>query len=218
MKFSAVLKLGAAALATGALLLPSVGPAQAAPYPPAVSVVYASPYLSGGYVPVSVVGSDLVAGIKVRASYAKRSTTANLDVHSSGTVATAMVKVGNVLPRDAGRYNVSFKLEGAALGGAKPATSQTYTVGKATSIKSFSVKRKSYGLSISGKTAKKTPVKITVKIGSKTYTKTVKSSRSGSFSYKFKKKTSRGTYTVTAQVAKNTKYFSSPVTKTYKRS
>ena len=216
MRFSKLLRFAAVVLAACALLVPGIGQAKAA-YPPSVSVMYASPYLSGGYSWVTVYGQDLVSGLSVKASYGKKSTTATLAVHSGGTIGNATVKVGSLLPSTAGRYAVAFKLQGSALGSADISTTQTYTVGTAISIKSFAVKGTSKGLTITGTAAKNTPVKITVKFGSKTYTKTVKAKSSGKFSYAFKK-TSKGTYTVTAQVAPNKKYFSDPVTATYTRS
>jgi len=217
MKFAAVLRIAAAALATGALLIPTIGPAKAAttyPYPPHVSVLYASPFLSGGYASVSVSGTDLTTGLTVRASSGTKSTVAKLYVDSTRTVGTALVKVSSVISTTAGRYTVYFSLWGASN---TATTTQSYAIGTFISIKSFKVTPKSYGLYIAGKAAKSAPVKITIKFGSKTYTKTVKSSRtSGNFYYRFYK-TSKGTYTVTAKVAPNTKYFSDAVTTSYTR-
>lgn len=210
MKLLATLRFTAAALVTGALLVPASGPAQAAiTYPPQVSTLYASPFLSGGYAAVSVHGDHLTSGIKVRATLGKHSALAPLGVSALGTLGSAVVKVGSLLPSTAQRYVVSFSLEGAAVTGATT-TTQTYTVGKAISIKSFAVKRASYGLAISGKAASRTPVKITIKYGTKTYSRSAKASSSGYFLYKFRK-TAKGTYTVTAKVAPNKKYFSDSV-------
>jgi hypothetical protein len=215
MKFTAVLKLAAAALATGALLVPGIAPAQAATYPPKVSVLYVSPVLSGGYASVGLSGDHLTTGMSVTAVRGTKATSATVHVDSSGTVGSAMVKVSSVLSTTAGRYTVFFTLRGASVTGTV-ATSQTYTVGKQISIKSFSLTRKSYGLYISGKAAKYAPVKITVKFGSRTYAKTVKSSSAGNFHWSFYK-TTKGDYTVTADVASNTKYFSDSVSKSYTR-
>ncbi|MCC6498519.1 MAG: hypothetical protein IT193_19915 [Propionibacteriaceae bacterium] len=215
MKLAAVLRLAAAALLTGALLVPAIGPAKAIPaYPPHVSVLYASPFVSGGYAAVSVSGEFLTSALTVRATRGSRSTVASVSVHSSGTVGTAMVHVGYLLSTTAGRYDVDFELLGVSVDG-DTTTTQTYTVGKAVDIKSFKVVRKSYGIYISGTAAKSTPVKITIlyvgKSYTKTYTKTVYgSSASGYFRYRFYK-TTKGTYTVTAQVAPNKKYFSEPL-------
>jgi hypothetical protein len=120
-----------------------------------------------------------------------------------------------LLSKTAGRYLVDFALQGSSVEGVIT-TTQTYTVGKAVTITSFSVQGKSYGLYISGKTAKKVPVKLTIEFGSKIYKKTVKTSKYGKFYYRFRK-TTDGLYTVTAQVGANKKYFSEPVTETYTR-
>ncbi len=216
MRFAAISRLAAAALATGALLVSGITPAHAATYPPHVSVLYASPVLSGGYAAVGISGDHLTSGLTVRASRSSHKTVAKVSVDSSGTTGTALIKVSSVLSTTAGRYTVNFVLEGASVQGAVT-TTQTYTVGKQISIKSLKVTRKSYGLYISGKAASRTPVKLTIKFGSKTYTRSAKAGSSGSFSYRFHK-TSKGTYTVTAQVSANKKYFSSPVTVTYRRS
>lgn len=215
MKFTAVIKLAATALVTGALLVPGIAPAHAAPYPPKVSMLYASPVLSGGYAAVRLSGDHLTSGMTVKAVRGAKSTVGTVSVDTSGTIGSAKVKVSSVLPATAGRYTVNFYLRGASVTGAV-STSQRYTVGKAISIKSFKVTRKSYGLYISGKAAKYAPVKIAVKFGSKTYTKTVKSRSAGNFYYRFYK-TSKGTYTVKAQVAPNSKYFSDTVSATYRR-
>jgi hypothetical protein len=216
MKFAAVLKVTAAALATGALMVTGIAPASAAAaYPPHVSGLYASPIVTSGYTSVSVSGEYLTAGMTVKATRGSHSAVASVQVDSTGTIGTALVKVKYLLSSTAGRYPIDFTLQGASVTGTV-ATTQTYTVGTAITIKSLTVTRKSYGLYVSGKAAKYTPVKISIKFGSKTYYKTVKASKSGYFSYKFKK-TSKGTYTVTAQVAANTKYFSEPVTVTYDR-
>jgi len=216
MKFSGVLKLAAAALATGALLAPSVAPAQAA-YPPSVSLVYASPYLSGGYASVSVVGQHLTSLVRVKATYGATSTYAGMSAHSGGTTAVGSSKVSAILPTTANRYTVKFLVYGGGVTG-DLTTTQAYIVGKQTTIKSFRASKTSYGLYISGTTAKSAPVKIWVKFGSRTYYKTVKaSSGTGFFSYKFYK-TSKGTYYVSADIAPNTKYFSNTVTTTYRRS
>jgi hypothetical protein len=217
MKFPTPLKLAAAAIATGALLVPGIGPAQAGvTYPPHVSVLYASPLLSGGYASIFVSGTDLTSGMTVQASRGSKMRSASVYVDFAGTTGSALVKVSSLLPKTAGRYSVDFALTGGSLAAAVT-TTQTYTVGKAISIKSLNVTRKSYGLYITGKAAKKTPVKITIEFGSKTYTKTVKARSSGYFSYKFHK-TSKGTYTITAKVASNRKYFSDAVSTTYTRS
>ncbi len=216
MKITAVVKLAATALATGALLVTGISPAQAVTYPPKVSVLFASPVLSAGYASVGLSGSHLTRGMTVTAVRGSKAKSASVHVDSSGTVGSALVKVSSVLPSTAGRYNVSFWLRGASVTGIVT-TSQTYTVGKAISIKYLKVTRKSYGLYISGKAAKSTPVKLSIKFGSKTYTKTVKaSSRTGNFYYSFHK-TTHGTYTIKAQVAANKKYFSDSVSKTYTR-
>ena len=124
--------------------------------------------------------------------------------------------MASLLATTAGRYPVFFRLRGASVE-ANVTTSQTFTVGKSISIKSFKASRKSYGLYLSGTAAKSTPVKLSIKFGSKTYTKTVKgSSHSGYLSYKFKK-TSKGTYTMSAQVTANKKYFSERATTTCRR-
>jgi hypothetical protein len=214
MKFHTVVKFAAAALATGALLVPGIGPAQAATYPPHVSVLYASPFLSGGYASVSVSGTDLPSGMTVWARRGTKVSHASVSVDPTATTGSAAVKVSSLLSKTAGRYTVNFTLLGTSV---NESTTQTYTVGKAISIKSLKVTRKSYGLYITGKAAKSTPVKISIKFGSKTYTHTVKASRSsGNFSYKFHK-TSKGTYTITAKVASNKKYFSDAVSTTYTR-
>jgi len=220
MKFHAALKLAAAALLTGALMVPAIGPAQAVEsYPPHVSALYASPFMnSSGYAAVSVSGEFLTSGMTVRATRASSYTVAAVSVDPTGVIGAALVRVGKVLPTTAGRYGVDFSLMGTSSSSPIATTTQTYTVGKQISIKAFSVKRKSYGLYISGRAAKKTPVKITINFGSKTYTKKVYGSKKvGSFSYRFKK-TTKGTYVVSASVAPNPKYFSETVSITYVRS
>ena len=217
MKIPAALRLAAVALATGALLVPNIGPANAAvTYPPSVSTLYASPFLSGGYASVSVYGNHLTSGLTVKASRGSQSASGTLSVDSSGTIATGMVKVGSLLPSTAGQYSVDFLLKGTDLTGVVT-TTQTYTVGTLISIKSFSVVRKSYGLYISGKAAKYAPVKVKVTFGSKTYGKTVTANSNGYFHYRLYK-TTKGTYVVTAKVAANKKYFSEKVSLTYVRS
>jgi hypothetical protein len=217
MKFPTALKLAAAALATGALLVPGIGPAQAGvSYPPHVSVLYASPFLTDGYASVSVSGTDLTSGLTVLASRGSKSRVADVSVDSTGSTGTALVKVSSLLSKTAGRYTVDFVLQGALVSG-EVATTQTYTVGKAISIMSLKVTGKHYGLYIGGKAARKTPVRLSIEFGSKIYTRTVKARSSSYFSYRFHK-TSKGTYTVTAQVAANTRYFSDPVTVVYTRS
>lgn len=218
MKFPAALRVAAVALATGALLVPSVTPAQAeVSYPPHVSTLYASPFLStGGYASVSASGEYLTAGMTVQANRNSRYTVAGMSVDPTGVLGTAMVNVRSLLPTTAGRYPVDFTLRDPALA-TLASTTQTYTVGKAISIKDFAATRKSYGLYIGGKAAKYTPVKITVNFGLKTYVKTVTANSVGKFHWAFKK-TTKGTYTVTAKVAPNKKYFSESVTLTYVRS
>lgn len=220
MKFAAVLKTAAAVLATGALLVPSVATAQAEPsappsYPPHVSVLYAAPFVAGGYTTVTVRGENLAAGMTVTASRGSKAVSAPVSVYSDGTLGTAMIKVSSVLSTIAGRYTVTFRLTGTGLTGTVT-TTQTYTVGKAINIRGLKVTRKSYGLYISGMAAKYAPVKVTVKFGSRTYGKTVTSSRTGYFFYRLFK-TTKGTYLVTAKVAPNKKYFSDAVSATYTR-
>lgn len=216
MKFASILKLTAAAFVSGALLVPGIGPATAAAtYPPHVSILYASPVLTNGHAAVAVSGDHLTSGMSVKASRGTRSITAAVSVHKDGTVGTADVNVTPLLSTIAGRYTVTFALRGASVTG-NTTTTQTYTVGKAISIKSFKITGTPTGVRVSGKAAKNTPVKITIKFGSKTYTKTVKAGGAGSFAYSLKKKTP-GTYKATAQVAPNKKYFSDVVTATYTR-
>lgn len=209
MKLAAVLKVAAAALATGALLVTGTTPAQAAiTYPPHVSMLYVSPIVSSGYTSVAVYG-DHLAGLTVQASRGAKTVSAPVSIHSDGTIGTALVKVSSVLSTTAGRYDVDFTLLGPSVEG-NVSTTQNFTVGTYTTIRSLKVAKKSYGLYISGYTAKYTPVKITMKITTHTYVKTVKSSSKGYF-YVRLYKTYKGTYDVTAQVSANTKYFSDPV-------
>ncbi len=99
MRFATVVKFATAALAAGALLVPGIGPAQAVTtYPPHVSVLYASPFMSGGYTSVSVTGTDLKSGMTVRASRGSKSVVANVYVNSTGTTGSALVKVGESEP------------------------------------------------------------------------------------------------------------------------
>lgn len=220
MKSRTILRLAASALVTGALLVPAVGPAPAVgynSYPPHVSALYASPFMSGGYAAVAVSGENLPSGMTVLATRSTRATVAEVSVDASGMAGAALVKVGSVLPRTAGRYTINFTLLGSTLVPA-PATDQTYTVGRQIEIKSLTVHRRSYGLYIHGKAARRTPVRISVTFGSKVYGATVTSSTQGYFHYRFKKTRAKGTYTVTAQVAPNSKYFSDPVSFIYVRS
>ena len=77
MKFASVLKLTAAAFVSGALLVPSIGPAMAAAtYPPHVSILYASPVLTNGHAAVAVAGDHLTSGMSVKASRGTHSATA----------------------------------------------------------------------------------------------------------------------------------------------
>ncbi len=220
MRFPTVVRLAAVALLSGALLLPSSTPAAASTgetYPPHVSVLYASPFLSGGYAAVGVSGDHLPSGMIVRASRtSSRYAVAGVSVDPTGVLGTGTVKVSSVLSTTAGRYTVNFTLYDSSLA-ALATTTQTYTVGTAISIRSLKATPKSYGLYVTGYAAKSTPVKVSVVFGMKTYTKTLWGSRtSGYFHWSFKK-TSKGTYTITAQVAPNRKYFSEPSTITYVR-
>lgn len=219
MKLRNIVRVAATTLLAGALLVPSGASAPAVvptAYPPHVSVLYASPFIGGGYTTVAVSGEHLSPGMTIRATRSSRSTTAKVSLNAAGSTGVALVKVSSLLPKTAGRYSVGFTLVGSQITPA-PTTQQTYTIGRQIQIKSFSVKGRSYGLLIHGKAASKTPVKITVKFGSKVYSKTVTSSKKGYFDYKFTKKKSKGTYTVTAKVSANTKYFSSSTSKTYVR-
>jgi hypothetical protein len=198
------------------LLASGIVPAQAADiYPLDVSALYASPVVKRGYAAVGISATGLPSGLSVRASRGRKATVARVSVNSAATTGTAIVKVGALLPTTAGRYPVVFRLQGGPAG-TDVITSQTYTVGKAITIKSFAVKASSTRLSVSGKAAKNTPVKVSVKIGSKTTSKTVKAGAGGKFSVRFAKK-AKVSYTVTARVAANKKYFSDTVTKTYAR-
>lgn len=116
MKFHAALKLAAAALLTGALMVPAIGPAQAVEsYPPHVSALYASPFMnSSGYAAVSVSGEFLTSGMTVRATRASSYTVAAVSVDPTGVIGAALVRVGKVLPTTAGRYGVDFSLMGTS--------------------------------------------------------------------------------------------------------
>ncbi len=216
MKLTGVLRAAAVALAAGALVVTGVAPAKAVEtYPPHVSVLYASPFLTSGYATVFVMG-DHLAGLTVTASRAGKTTTAAVHVDESADMGSARVKVSSVLWTRAGLYPVTFTLNGTSVTGTVT-TMQTYQVGTLTTIRNFSVTKKSYGLYIKGMTAKRTPVKVTVVFNStKVYSKTVYSSSTGSFYYRLLK-TTKGTYDVTAQVAPNTKYFSGQVGTTVTR-
>lgn len=219
MKLAHVLRVAATALATGAMLASGLAPAHAAEnYPPKVSALYASPIVSRGYAAVGLSGERLGSGMTIRATRGSRVTVAKVSVNSTGTTATALVKVGKLVSKFAGRYPIAFQLQGGSVQG-ELNTTQTFTVGRAISIKGLSVVRKPYGLLITGTAVKKTPVRIKVKYGSTTFSTKV---RGGAhFAYKFKKKSrtftvnGSGGFTVTAQVAPNKKYFSAPVSTTY---
>lgn len=199
MRISGLVKLVSAAVLTGALVLTGAAPAQAV-YPPAPPLMTASNMSASGQVSVGITGATLTSASQVTAKYGSKSTTGPVTVAADGS-GTASLNVAPLLPKTAGRYDVSFNLIGTSV-----STSKTYTVGTAVPIKSFKVVRKSNGYSISGKAIKGLKVKVTVKIGSRSYSKTQKTTKSGSFSWKYKG-TKKGTYTVTAKIIPTTKYF-----------
>lgn len=201
MRGSKLAKLALAAVATAALLVGNAAAPALAAYPPAVSGISASDALSGGFVTVTVVGTDLSSAISVKAAYGNKSVAAALSVNAAKTVGSAQLKVASILPTTAGRYPVNISTIGYT-----QSITKSYTIGTPITLKSVKVSKNKKGLKVSGKAIKNAKVKISVAYKGKTKSKSVKCNKSGSFSYSYSG-SKKGTYAVTVAFVADKKYF-----------